>query len=427
MCRKILSLCLAFFLFLAIAPAAFAQEPSISDRKGTAPAEADWLDPQFDAAPDAWENTPLPVHTVRIGLSFGASAVPEAIFRDTKSQGFRIGYYDENRVFHELDRVKQELIVICPSWYSDNGLMLLSGENGALLYLTPNPFLAVECLSGDTGYGENRYAGGFECRRQPDDSMTVINVLPLESYVKGVVPYEMGGDWPAEALKAQDVCARTYVVYNQNSFPDEGFDLNDNTECQVYKGLAWASAATDAAVEATAGQVLRYRGEICEIYYFAADGGYTEDGSLIFDADHPYLLGKRDPFEAEVDFAYRRWTLTFPAETVTYRLGLEGYEIDPIADIIPETSRFGNVIALRFVSESGVELRLAGRDCCKPLRLYSHCFSISRDKDGAFVFTGSGMGHNCGMSQWGARAMAAKHGYTYRQILAFYYTGAYVA
>ena len=128
-----------------------------------------------------------------------------------------------------------------------------------------------------------------------------------------------------------------------------------------------------------------------------------------------------------MDFAYRRWTLTFPAETVTYRLGLEGYEIDPIADIIPETSRFGNVIALRFVSESGVELRLAGRDCCKPLRLYSHCFSISRDKDGAFVFTGSGMGHNCGMSQWGARAMAAKHGYTYRQILAFYYTGAYVA
>ncbi len=205
MCRKILSLCLAFCLFLAIAPAAFAQEPSISDRKGTAPAEADWLDPQFDAAPDAWENTPLPVHTVRIGLSFGASAVPEAIFRDTKSQGFRIGYYDENRVFHELDRVKQELIVICPSWYSDNGLMLLSGENGALLYLTPNPFLAVECLSGDTGYGENRYAGGFECRRQPDDSMTVINVLPLESYVKGVVPYEMGGDWPDEALKAKAV------------------------------------------------------------------------------------------------------------------------------------------------------------------------------------------------------------------------------
>ena len=86
-----------------------------------------------------------------------------------------------------------------------------------------------------------------------------------------------------------------------------------------------------------------------------------------------------------------------------------------------------NSIALCFVSESGRELRLAGRDCCKPLRLYSHCFTITRDKDGAFVFTGSGMGHNCGMSQWGARAMAAKHGYTYRQILAFYYTGAYAA
>ena len=425
--RRILSLCLALCIFLLLTPTAFASEPSIPDRKGIAPAEGDWLDGQFDADPSTWENAPLPVHTVRIGLSFGASAVPEAIFRDTKSQGFRIGYYDDDRVFHELDRVKQELIVICPSWYSDNGLMLLSGENGALLYLTPNPFLAIECLSGDTGYGENRYAGGFECRRQADDSMTVINVLPLESYVKGVVPYEMGAGWPDEALKAQAVCARTYVVYNQDSFPEEGFDLNDNTECQVYKGLAWASAVTDAAVDATAGQVLRYRGQICEIYYFAADGGYTEDGALIFDADRPYLLGKPDPFEAEVDFAYRRWTLTFPAEDVTLRLQQEGYEIDPIVDIIPERSRFGNVIALRFVSESRQELRLAGRDCCKPLRLYSHCFNISRDKDDAFVFTGSGMGHNCGMSQWGARAMAEKYGYTYRQILAFYYTGAYVA
>ena len=130
--RRILSLCLALCIFFAMAPAAFAESPSIPDRKGTAPAEADWLDGQFDADPGAWENAPLPVHTVRIGLSFGTSAVPEAIFRDTKSQGFRIGYYDDARVFHELDRVKQELIVICPSWYSDNGLMLLSGENGVV-------------------------------------------------------------------------------------------------------------------------------------------------------------------------------------------------------------------------------------------------------------------------------------------------------
>ena len=421
-----MSLCLVL-LFLFSPLSAFADDISIPERKGTAPAEAAWLDEQFDADPAAYENPPVAVHTVRIGLSFGASSAEEAVFRDPKGLGFRYGYYDETRAFHELGTTDQELVTLCPTWYNETGLMLLAGDNGALLCLTEEPALAIESLSGETGYGEHRYRGGFECRRQQDDTMIVVNVLDLESYVKGVVPYEMGGDWPFEALKAQAVCARTYVVYNQNAYPELGFDLTDDTECQVYKGFAWANARTDAAVEETAGQVLRYRGEICQIYYFAADGGYTEDGALIFNAEHPYLTGKRDPFEAEVDFAFRRWALTFPAETVTFRLGQEGYEIDLIVDIIPERSRFGNVIALRFVSESGQELRLAGRDCCKPLRLYSHCFSISRDKDGAFVFTGSGMGHNCGMSQWGARAMDEKHGYTYRQILAFYYTGAYVA
>ena len=425
--QRVISLILALSLILLLSPSAIADSPSIPERKGMAPSEGDWLDPQFDAAPDAYENPPLTVQTVRIGLSFGDSAVSHAAFRDVGDAGFRIGYYDDSRVFQELSRTNCAFVTVEPSWFDDSGLMLVDGESLELLYRSPNSRLALEPLSGESWYGENRYLGGFECLRLPDDRMTVVSVLDLESYVKGVVPYEMAGDWPAEALKAQAVCARTYVVYNLNAYADQGFDITDDTECQVYRGLGKAEAATDAAVDATLDQVLRYRGEICQIYYFAADGGYTEDGALIFDADRPYLSGKRDPFESVEDYAFRQWTLRFSGETIAYRLGLKGYDMDTIVSVFPEYSEFGNVIALRFVSEQGRELRLAGRDCCAPLRLYSHRFSVKATPDGEFIFSGTGLGHNCGMSQWGARAMDEIYGYTYRQILAFYYTGAYVA
>ena len=90
-----------------------------------------------------------------------------------------------------------------------------------------------------------------------------------------------------EALKAQAVCARTYAVYNQNAYEAYCFDLTDNTESQVYRGTTWATERTDAAVDATRGELVRYEGEVCEIYYFAADGGATEDGRYVFDTDRP--------------------------------------------------------------------------------------------------------------------------------------------
>ena len=311
-------------------------------------------------------------------------------------------------------------------------LRVLSLGDSRVVFRPEDPYAELAVLplaeSGEalTAFRDEVYRGGFAFRVFENDRLTVINAVPLEDYVKGVIPYEMDPQWPIEALRAQAVCARTYAVYNQDGFPQYGFDLTDNTESQVYKGCREASAATDLAAESTAGQLIRYRGEICEIYYFAADGGSTEDGANVFRTERPYLCGKRDPFEATVAYPLQSWEVRYDGAQLAERLQRRGYEIGTVAELLPEYSETGNVIALTFRDEQGRTLRLEGRPCYTALRLNSCHFSLSREGD-AFVFTGGGLGHSCGMSQWGAYAMALNFGCDYEDIIRFYYTGVYIA
>lgn len=426
-CHSVALLLVAMFL-LGFCPLALADdEVSVRVRKGNAPAEGTWLDESFDGDVESYENSPVDIALVRIGISFDDSAVDQAVFRSIESSGFRFGIYDSNRAFVERGRTDRDELLI--TWAADPqfGLMILGGPERDVLYVSRGEdSLAVEVLAGETAYGSERYLGGFECRKTGDGLMTVLNCVDLENYVKGVVPYEMGSDWPMEALKAQAVCARTYIVYNQHEYEEFGFDLADNTESQVYRGTAWANARTDAAVDATCGQVLRYRGEVCQSYYFAADGGSTEDGSLVFGSDHPYLCGKPDPFESAIEYPFQSWTRRYTPEGLADRLTRSGFPIDPVVSVTPEYSSQGNVIALDFLSTSGQSLRLTGKECYQGLRLPSIRFTVTKTAAGITIFQGSGLGHNCGMSQWGARAMDEIYGFNYRQILAFYFTGAYV-
>ena len=279
---------------------------------------------------------------------------------------------------------------------------------------------------GPTRYNEEVYRGGFECLLLESGMLTVINYVGLEDYVKGVIPYEMNYNWPYEALRAQAVCARTYVVYNQNEYEDQGFDITADTYSQVYRGLLEANETTDLAVASTAGQYVRYEGEICQIYYSAADGGATEDGLNVFDADRPYLIGKPDPFEDAIDFSLKAWSIRRSSDNISSRLKWDEYELGPIKELRPEYSDTGNVIAMTFVDKDNASLRIEGRRCYTILGLNSPHFTVETDNNG-FTFNGGGLGHSCGMSQWGAYAMAYVYGYNYEDILRFYFTGAYIA
>ena len=427
--RRGLSVGLCLLLLLILCPLALAEDdPSVPERKGTAPADGPWLDESFDEDGSGWENPPTQVKTVRIGLSYGDTAASDASFYNTEGQGFRIGVYTPDRSFEERLRTDSSTLFVYYSRDEAEGLLVYAGRGGQLLYLSgQDESVAFEPLSGLTQYGEDTYRGGFECHKMPERRMNVINCVDLEDYVKGVIPYEMAWSWPMEALKAQAVAARTYVVYNQESYPEEFFDLTDDTYSQVYRGTVWARANTDEAVDATAGQLLRYQGEVCQIYYFAADGGSTEDGKYTFGADRPYLCGKLDPFECAVDYSYRTWSERLSPDRISSILRHRGYEFGQLSKLEPVYSTVGNVIAIRYTDQEGRELLVEGKDCYLMLHLYNCHFTVRQEDWGTYVFEGSGLGHNCGMSQWGAKAMDEVYGYDYRQILAFYFTGAYVA
>lgn len=155
-------------------------------------------------------------------------------------------------------------------------------------------------------YNEKPYRGRLEVFANTKGTLTVVNVVPLEDYVRGVVPNELSpGGWPElEALKAQAVAARTYAVSNLRRFSAEGYDLTPDTRSQVYGGRSTEHPLTDRAVSETRGRILTYKGAPVNALYTSTCGGRTEDGENIFGgAPVPYLRGRECALEAGDHFA----------------------------------------------------------------------------------------------------------------------------
>lgn len=432
--RGLVFLCMSLVFFAVAAPSALAEDgPALPDLKGWVPAEGTMLDRETYTDGSVYENPPTDVEYVRIGLCYGEKAAQDATFDNTNGNGFSIGIYDWQRHFVEYLTTDYDSLTIRYSDIDGEGLVVLGGAEQECVYQSGvDAVVAIEPIDGETLFRGNCYRGGFECCKTYDYRMIVVNCVGLEDYVKGVIPYEMAVGWPKEALKAQAVCARTYVVYNQNQFAEYGFDLNDGAACQVYQGTAGANWWTDQAVDETRGELIRYKGEICEIYYSAGDGGATEDGRYVFDSDRPYLRGKVDPFEAAEEYYYSSWSQIYDGDDIRLKLLVKQsllemkIDLETIVKLEPEYSALGNVIAVTFVDENGKRLRIEGRKSYSALDLPSSHYQLTQG-EGSFRFKGSGLGHNCGMSQWGAKAMDEIYGYDYNDIIRFYFTGAYIA
>ncbi len=141
---------------------------------------------------------------------------------------------------------------------------------------------------------QSSYRGILEARVDKAGNLQLINQIDMEEYLRGVVPNEMGpGVYPElEALKAQTVAARTYIVANLGQFAEDGYDVCDSAQCQVYKGAGTEYPLTNQAVDETRGVVLTYNGKPINAMYTSTCGGHTEDGSLVFPEDRtPYLKG----------------------------------------------------------------------------------------------------------------------------------------
>jgi stage II sporulation protein D len=151
-------------------------------------------------------------------------------------------------------------------------------------------------------FNEKPYRGRLEVFANAQGSLTVVNVLGLEDYVRGVVPNEL--NYPAiEALKAQAVAARTYAVRNRNQFASQGFDLLPTTRSQVYGGLSTEQPLASRAVEETRGIVATYQNTPINALYTSTCGGRTEDSENIFSNAEPYLRARECAIDGRAHFA----------------------------------------------------------------------------------------------------------------------------
>ncbi|MDY6936228.1 MAG: SpoIID/LytB domain-containing protein [Cyanobacteriota bacterium] len=147
------------------------------------------------------------------------------------------------------------------------------------------------------------YGGSFYMQPNAHGDYTLINRVPLETYLRGVVPYEIGAFAPTAALQAQAIVARTYALRNLRRFEADDYELCATVDCQVYKGLEGTDATVDRAIAATAGLVLTYENELIDALYSATTGGVTAPFDDVWDGQpRPYLT-------AIVDSATGVWDL----------------------------------------------------------------------------------------------------------------------
>ena len=251
--------------------------------------------------------------TLKVGIRWGDTALEAANLENAVGSGYEFGYYDEDREFVYLDETDETTITMQASG-SGNDVTVTETRSGEVLFqFRDNGYcLGIRPMGRHTetwckGY---KYPGGFEYRCNENGTLTVINVVDIEDYVKGVVPYEMDKDWPLAALEAQAVCARTYAVKTRH--PSLGFDVCAGTDCQVYYGRNRATDMTDAAVDNTAGEMIYYGGKPADtVVYCASNGGATEDAANVWNSGIPYLAGKKDPYEAQTTIPNYNWSVTY--------------------------------------------------------------------------------------------------------------------
>jgi len=158
------------------------------------------------------------------------------------------------------------------------------------------------------------YRGSIYANRASSSSVTPVSVMPMESYLRAVVPAEMPASWHANALRAQAVAARSYAGYDRaHATRGRTWDTCDTTACQMYSGVPAEYAASNAAVAATAGQTLTYGGTAAFTQFGSANGGWTAAGSV------PYLPAKADPYDGAIPNSANSWTTTITAAIIQAR------------------------------------------------------------------------------------------------------------
>jgi SpoIID/LytB domain protein len=301
-----------------------------------------------------------------------------------------------------------------------------------------------------------------DLRLQPNayGTYSLVNKVPVETYLRGVVPYEIGTNAPMAALEAQAIIARTYALRNVRRFAADNYQLCADTHCQVYFGLKGVSPSTDKAIAATRGKVLTYKNQLVDALYSASTGGVTASFSDVWNGDdRPYLrpvidaassvwnlsgqkLTDEKNFQAfinqkqgfnESGWQLFRWRRESSIEDISKSLQkFLRVKKSPFAKFkelremkVVERSPSGRILKLDIDTEIGSfnlkkdEVRSAFAPPISTL-FYLEPLSKNGMQLSGYAFVGGGMGHGVGLSQVGAQNLALL-GWSSTNILQFYY------
>ena len=314
-----------------------------------------------------------------------------------------------------------------------------------------------------------RYRGYIYIEKTSGGELLVINYVGTDDYVTSVLGKEMSYSWPLEALKAQAICARNFVLCRGSAHKNYGFDVCTTVHCQVYGGVASEHENTRRAVNETKGKLVYYNGNIVPLYFFATSGGQTEDVKNVWGSEIGYLKSVPDTYENPEKASRYRWSATLTRQEIESKLKANGMNIGTLKSIsIDSQTSSGRVTQMTFHGTAGSQS--VKREKCRTIfGFYSQKFDVQADSvsqlitaygeakaplyalsaDGIsgvagysvlsesglstinvsgagyaekYNFSGGGYGHGVGMSQWGARGMA-ENGFTYDKILHHYFTG----
>lgn len=268
----------------------------------------------------------------------------------------------------------------------------------------------------------SRVVRGQIALRAERGRLQVLNRVDLEQYVASTVGGEMSASWPREALRAQAVAARTYVLHEAAKRREDAWDVRATAVSQVYRGLVTETDETRSAARATRGEVLTYQGEPILAVFHSTAGGRTATAGEVWGRDLPYL--RVVDIDEEDDAPHTYWRSEFSAADLAGIFSAAGLSLGAVEAItVTHRTRSGRVDRLEVQGAKGVtELRGASlRGLVQGLGLRSTLYDVRPAADG-YAFVGSGYGHGVGMSQWGARALAER-GTPYQRILARFYPG----
>ena len=294
-------------------------------------------------------------------------------------------------------------------------------KNGLLV--EGKQFQRLTFAASSAVYVNNKPYRGLAELTLTDKGILVVNQLPLEEYLVGLINCEISSAWPIEAVKAQAIIARTYALNRKIARISSPYHLESSVVDQVYEGCLIEDSRARRAVSETEGEVLAFDGGIIQAFYHSSCGGRTEDSENVWGASLPYLKG--------VDCQYcltspraTIWECRVSLKEIEERLRSAGHTVSGLFDIQPgSVNSRGRLKQVVLIASKGGGM-ISGEQFRKAVGygvIKSTRFTLKNSKN-EISFSGSGNGHGVGLCQWGAKQRALD-GFTSREILSYYYPG----